>query len=213
MKADSAWAKTLGQSRRRTGNVLVRRPPIFQNRFTFKGIEFGIIPDLENMSWGEYIDIETYISDFENIHKAMGALYRPISKTYKDTYEIQKYNADGKYDELMEFCPLDIVLGASVFFCNLEKILLVNTISCLKEMTKTMPTSDKQIFQNKHNLASNGNGIMPFLKSQMETLQSMTPLPSYPLGKSLHSLHIPYKKTKYTTKSAKDKLENQKVKA
>jgi len=41
-------------------------------------IEFGMIPNLHNMSSGEYVDLDSLITDFDNMHKAMAVLYRPI---------------------------------------------------------------------------------------------------------------------------------------
>jgi hypothetical protein len=53
--------------------------------------EFGLIPNFDKMSFGEYVDIDTYINDVHTMHKAMAVLFRPISNTIKDTYKIQKY--------------------------------------------------------------------------------------------------------------------------
>ena len=45
-------------------------------RFKMKGtdgvvVDFGFIPNLSKMSLGEYVDLDTYISDMENMHKAL----------------------------------------------------------------------------------------------------------------------------------------------
>jgi hypothetical protein len=34
-------------------------------------LEFGMIPELDKMTFGEYIDLESYITDWDNMHKAM----------------------------------------------------------------------------------------------------------------------------------------------
>ena len=89
----------------------------FINRFKLGGVEFGFIPELEDMSFGEYTDLDSYIGDWENMHKAMAVLYRPITNTgLHDTYEIEKYNGSITYSDVMKHCPLDVVLGANVFF-------------------------------------------------------------------------------------------------
>ena len=92
----------------------------FKNRFTIAGVEFGFIPNLEEMSWGEYIDLEANISDLKTFNKAMAVMYRPIVEKHGDKYKIEPYVSSINYAEVMEFAPLDIVLAAKVFFWNLE---------------------------------------------------------------------------------------------
>ena len=61
----------------------------FINRFKLGGVEFGFIPNLEDMSFGEYTDLDTYITNWDDMHKAMAVLYRPIKKNgLNGTYEI-----------------------------------------------------------------------------------------------------------------------------
>ena len=43
------------------------------------GRTYGFIPKLEDMSFGEYIDLDTYIGDMDNLHRAMNVLIQ----TYK----------------------------------------------------------------------------------------------------------------------------------
>ena len=60
--------------------------------------EFGFIPKLDEMSFGEYIDLDNYLSEWENMHKAMTVLFRPIKYKKKDKYLIEDYEGSGKYD-------------------------------------------------------------------------------------------------------------------
>ena len=52
--------------------------------FELGGVEFGFIPKLDDMSLGEYVDVEATISDWQNIHKAMSVLFRPVNFKSKD---------------------------------------------------------------------------------------------------------------------------------
>ena len=88
----------------------------FQHRFKIGDLEFGFVTDLENISWGEYIDIERNLIDWDTMHKAMAAMYRPITKRKGEKYEIEEYNGTSTYAEVMKYAPLDVVFGASVFF-------------------------------------------------------------------------------------------------
>ena len=49
------------------------------------------------MTFGEYTDLDSYIGDWDNMHKVMAVLYRPITKKgLNNTYEIEKYNEIGR---------------------------------------------------------------------------------------------------------------------
>ena len=84
------------------------------NRFTLNGVEYGFIPELDDMSFGEYMDLDTFIGDNDNLHRAVNVLFRPIEHKRGHRYKIKDYNPDTS-EEAKEF-PLDAVLGAIVFF-------------------------------------------------------------------------------------------------
>ena len=97
----------------------------FINRFKMGGVEFGFIPNLDDMSFGEYTDLDTYISDWKEMHKAMAVLYRPIKKNgLNGTYEIEKYNGSITYSDVMKHAPLNVVLGANVFFLQFRQRII-----------------------------------------------------------------------------------------
>ena len=148
----------------------------FINRFKLGGVEFGFIPELEDMSFGEYTDLDTYIGDWDNMHKAMAVLYRPITKKgLNNTYEIEKYNGSITYSDVMKHAPLDIVFGANVFFYNLGNELLKSTMNYL-ENNKEMQTILQQ-----HNLENDGVGSVQSMLLLKETLQDLIQLPRYQL--------------------------------
>ena len=83
------------------------------NRFTVNDIEFGFIPSLDEMTFGEYVDIDTYIKDWKQMHKAMAVLYRPIEAKYDDRYNIVAY--DGEETDIMKDMPLSVCFSSIVF--------------------------------------------------------------------------------------------------
>jgi hypothetical protein len=148
----------------------------FVQRFKTGGIEFGFIPNLEDISFGEYTDLDTYISDWDNMHKAMAVLYRPIKKEgLNSSYEIEKYNGSNTYSDVMKHAPLNVVLGANVFFYNLGNELLNSTMIYLENQKEVMT-----ILQ-EHNLQEGGDGIVPSMLSLKATLQDLIPQPNYHL--------------------------------
>ena len=103
-------------------------------RFMHNGIEFGMIPNLDDMSWGENDNLGAYVSDWSQMHKAMAVFYRPITTKKRDKYLIEEYKGTAKYAETMKGIPLAYALGAIVFFYNLANDLLNYIPSYLQKM-------------------------------------------------------------------------------
>lgn len=136
--------------------------PKFKNRFKKENKEYGFIPQLDNMSFGEYVDLDSYLSDWETMDKAMSILYRPITHTRADTYTIEDYEKADKYD--MKNLSLDIVFGCLVFFYNLRKELQSHILNYLEnqEIVKQRPELMA--------LVRNGVGINQSMDWQKATL-------------------------------------------
>ena len=137
---------------------------------TFKlgNTEFGFINNLDEITLGEYTDLDKYISNWDMMHNAMAVLYRPITKKLKDKYQIEEYNGSYTYCDAMKYAPVDVVLGAVVFFYNLGNELLKSTIHYLEN------NKEFQNIVNNHNLEVNGVGIhhsMLLLKEMLEDLK------------------------------------------
>ena len=147
-------------------NSLFEKKPKFKDRCTFNDNEFGFIPKLDDMSFGEYIDLDTYLADWETMDLAMGVLFRPVTFTRKEKYLIEDYETASKYD--MKNMPLDVVMGALVFFWNLKTELLKHILNYLQ--------NQKEVELPQHLIASlkNGVGFNPFTDSVMETLETYT---------------------------------------
>ena len=124
-------------------NMFEDKPSLIRT-FKIGGVEYGIIPDLDEMSLGEYIDLDTYIGDWKNMQIAMNVLYRPISKKIGDKYLINEYTLDAK--EKLEEIPMDVVLGAIFFLWNLG-IDLSKTMVNYLEAPQMDSLMQEQIFQ------------------------------------------------------------------
>ena len=61
---------------------LLSQKPELVREFTLGDTSFGFIPKLDDMTFGEYIDLDTNLSDWSEMYKAMAVLYRPIQKKY-----------------------------------------------------------------------------------------------------------------------------------
>ena len=134
--------------------------------------EFGFIPNLDKMSFGEYIDLESYITDWDNMHKAMAVMYRPIVAGKKHLYEIESYEGTERWADVMKDAPVNVALGAIVFFYRLGSKLSRYTMnSLLEEEQKKGNTALKEA------LEENGVGINQYmdLLEGMSTSLSQSP--------------------------------------
>lgn len=148
-----------------------KEQPKFKNRFTLNGVEYGFIPNLEDISLGEFVDLETNLQDVQSLHRAMAVMYRPIENKYSDKYKIEKYEGTGKYCDVMKEAPLDVVFGAMVFFWTLANELLRASLDYLREEARVMIT------QHNHSLIQSGDGIIQSMRLLEEMLPSLMPLP------------------------------------
>jgi hypothetical protein len=159
---------------------LFSEKPKFQPTFKIGSQEFGFITNLEDISFGEYVDLENNLQKWETYHIAMAVLYRPIKLKFKDKYEIIDYNPMTEMHDLMKFTPVDIAISSSVFFWNLGSELLTATLTYLeREITKNEKIQTTLVKQL--NLQNNGGGINQFMHSLQETLQDLTQSPNIDL--------------------------------
>jgi len=173
--------------------VFNERPQLIR-QFKIKNIEFGFIPKLDDITLGEYVDLENHLQNWKTYHKAMAVMFRPIKNTNKDKYEIVDYEPNEDMQELMRFAPLDVAISASVFFWTLGSELLSSTISYLQKETKKMTASTNT--QNDINLANNGDGMEASMRSLQEILPSLTKLQQQDLLNVSPILRSKSKKTK-----------------
>tara|TARA_R110000787_G_scaffold223177_1_gene331590 strand:- start:72 stop:719 length:648 start_codon:yes stop_codon:yes gene_type:complete len=135
------------------------------NTFNLDNIEYGFIPKLDDMTLGEYIDLDTYLGDWNNIHKAMAVLYRPIKHKKQHRYQIQNYK--GTNDKLLKM-PLDIVMGSMVFFYNLNNELLKITLNFLDNEIPNNLTSHQLEALERSGVSTNQFGVL--LKGMLPSL-------------------------------------------
>lgn len=107
-----------------------------------KGKKYGLIPNMSEMTTGEFIDLETFIQDgvIKNLHTIMSILYRPIigKVTIAGQYEVEDYNPTQQKEDDMLDVAMDVALGTVNFFFRLELILLSDLTNYLNsQKTKT----------------------------------------------------------------------------
>ena len=117
------------------------------------------------MSLGEYVDLDTYLSKWEEIEKAMAVLYRPVESIYKHKYSREEYKAAGQ--EAYKDMPMSVVFGAMFFFYRLG-IDLSKVMTVYLEQNKQTPS------QEFRSLGKSGDGINQFLHSLRGILDDLS---------------------------------------
>jgi len=145
-------------------NDLLEIKPKLINRFEMNNTAYGFIPVLEDISLGEYVDIENYMQSWDDMHKAMSVLYRPIKEAHRDKYNIIDYEA--KESDVMKDMPLDVCFSAVVFFYNLGIELSSNMMDYLTENQLSNLT------EGQHSFLNDGGGIQQFTNSLRDVLQN-----------------------------------------
>lgn len=149
-----------------------KEKPSLIRHFKLLDVDMGFIPKLDDISLGEYIDLEANISDWQKIHKAMAVLYRPVNFKQKDKYTIAPYKPSDDISEMMKEMPMDAVMSAMVFFYDLGKELSIATLNYMEDLVK----KGKLTSQQKELLHQNGVGINQYMESLKETSSNLTKL-------------------------------------
>ncbi len=89
-----------------------------------KHVTFAFVPKLEDITMGEFVDLDTNITDMSKLHNAMAVLYRPLLFERKNFYSIKPYNGYEETAPIFKHMPLDVAFGAMVFFYRLGNELL-----------------------------------------------------------------------------------------
>lgn len=148
-------------------NKLFEEKPALVRNFNLYGVNYYFIPNLDEISLGEYIDIDTYISDWDNIHIAMNVLYRPLKQKLKEKYLIEDYNE--KNNTVLQDMPLDAVMSSIFFFYHLGNDLLKVIVNYLQNNQEIQQALDQTSVKN-------GDGITVSMLSLKETLRNLKKL-------------------------------------
>jgi len=148
----------------------------FVQRFKLNGVEYGFIPNLDEITNAEYFDLNKYGAEVETLHNLMAILFRPIGnvkirnnrlqRLFKDrkyteiknidkfgNYGIEKYKGTSKYADTMRETPMNIVNGALVFFSILSRELRQHIQRCTAE--------EQARVQRQQTILQSGVGTVP----------------------------------------------------
>lgn len=108
-------------------SLLPTEQPKFIDRFELDGVKYGFLPNWRDMSYAEFVDMDTISTrkpdDMLNmLHILAAVMYRPITEERTEhDFDIEKYNVKKmkKRAELFkEKLDVKYILGAQFFFIN-----------------------------------------------------------------------------------------------
>ena len=146
-------------------NNMLEQKPQHIVQFKMNGVRYGFVPDLDELTLGEYIDLDNNISKWEQIHIAMNVLYRPIKDSKGLNYNIKDY--DTSDSDKMKNMPLGAAMGSIFFFYNLGLELSKHTILSSNNQT------EMEGIQEQLTLQQNGDGINQYMLSLNQILQDL----------------------------------------
>ena len=138
--------------------------PQLVTMFKLNGIDYGFQPQLDEITLGEYIDLDTFIGDWDNMEKAMNVLYRPVLVKMKDKYSIEEYQI-ATSENVLDM-PMNAVLSSIFFLWNLG-------LELSQTMTNSLEKNETEALTQYLNLQQNGDGINQFTHSLKETLEEL----------------------------------------
>jgi len=146
-------------------NLLTQETARHEKVVEIDGKRFGFIPNWDDFTAGEWIDMENHLEDFwKNAHKITALLYREVTYELGEKYEVKKYTA--KEDaSIFEEMGADLISGMLLFFWTSRNQLLHDMQFSLLEV------ADKAIQS-----AKNGGGTISSTPSPEKTSSRWTRL-------------------------------------
>tara|TARA_R110000737_G_scaffold68027_1_gene96096 strand:+ start:1397 stop:2041 length:645 start_codon:yes stop_codon:yes gene_type:complete len=123
-----------------------------------EGVEYGFHPNLDEITLGEYADLETFIKNGVEQHlpEVMAVLYRKVTeKTDSGVYTIEAYGGDLtiRAEQMKKMSAEQVQSALRFFFAfvnDLSMILQLSLTEKLKEMKEQLPQNPSQ---------KNGDGL------------------------------------------------------
>ena len=135
-----------------------KQSSLLKRIIVINGKEYGFHPNLEEITLGEYADIETFMKNGLEKHlpELMAILYRPVVEKKNDVYTIEAYDGNIKIRaEEMKKMSAEQVQAAMVFFWTFVNELLRILLLYLMEQIPT-----KQQTQLIQALQKSGGGAV-----------------------------------------------------
>lgn len=114
---------------------------------TIDNVKYGFIPNLSEISTGEFADLDTLCQELnDNLHLIMAILYRPVDKEANGKYSIEAYDADleerGRI--FKKKLRANVVNSAILFFWSIGNDYLTDLLTYLPEDQETKSSNHSE---------------------------------------------------------------------
>jgi hypothetical protein len=105
------------------------------DKIEIKGVKYGFHPNLDELTLGEFVDLEEQTKDgIDGFHNVLAILYRPITEEKGNKYNIEPYNESHiKNALLFQELSIDVVNGVMLFFYRLGNKFIKNSNRYLEQ--------------------------------------------------------------------------------
>lgn len=120
--------------------VFTENPPL-QRFVTIGDTKYGFHPKLEDISLGEFVDLEEYMKDpIKNAHKWLGILYRPVVKEQYGRHDMKSTTQTSTMEQHSRTSQWTLY-KVRCFFYRLEIGLQMSSLTYLKQVAKQEKSS------------------------------------------------------------------------
>ena len=152
-KISAAAITEIGQSTMEALNEI----PKLERFVELDGVKYGFHPDLEKMTFGEFVDLEEYFKEpYKNWQRILGLLYRPVVKESQGRYLIEDYDPDKHNGDALKEVDAAVLQGALLFFYRLEIALVKDLLTSLEKKGEIPPQAQQQ---SEKDLGRSGGGM------------------------------------------------------
>ena len=111
-------------------SLLPQDKPQFIDRFELDGVKYGFLPNWRDMSYAEFVDMDTISTKkpeevLNMLHILAAVMYRPITEERSEhDFDIEKYNVKSmkkRADLFKQKLDVKYILGAQFFFINFAR--------------------------------------------------------------------------------------------
>ncbi len=124
----------------------------FVSKYKINSVEYGIIPDINSLTFAEWLDLTAYAENFpKNIDKMLAILYRPIRQQLLNRYTLEEYDSaiHLKNAKEMRNMPITIANGCMLFFSSIRKESELNMLKSSMEKRHQMMEEMIVILENQ----------------------------------------------------------------
>jgi hypothetical protein len=124
----------------KVGELQVEKDSKLKRIVEVEGKEYGFHPSLDDITLGEYADIETFIKNGieNNLPELMAVLYRPIVEKKNDVYIIEAYdgNISIRTEEMKKMSAEQVQSALRFFFAFVKILCEIMPLSLMERLNK-----------------------------------------------------------------------------